>query len=52
MLLLCRSAVEKIVNSRDIVVTNIDIVEASTCHLVTDLSKQRKELKWTPSQVG
>jgi hypothetical protein len=40
--LLC---VEKVVNSHDTVVTIINIVEASICHLVTDLSKWRKELK-------
>jgi hypothetical protein len=43
-LLLCRSAVEKIVSSHDIVVTDINIVEGSICR-PTDLSKWRKELK-------
>jgi hypothetical protein len=43
--LLYRSVVEKIVNNCGIIVNNIDIVDASICHLVTDLSKQRKELK-------
>jgi hypothetical protein len=43
-LLLCRSAVKKIVSSHDIVVTNINIVKALSVAL-TDLSKRRKELK-------
>jgi hypothetical protein len=37
--LLCRSDVKKTVNSYDSIVTIIDIVEDSICHLVTDLSK-------------
>jgi hypothetical protein len=37
-LLLCRSAVEKIVSSHDIVVTDINIVEGSICR--TDRSEQ------------
>jgi hypothetical protein len=43
--LLCQSVVDEVVNSRNFVVTINNIVEASICHLVTDLSKQRKELK-------
>jgi hypothetical protein len=43
-LLLYRSAVEKIVSSHDIVVTDINIVEGSI-YRPTDLNKQRKELK-------
>jgi hypothetical protein len=42
-LLLYRSAVEKIVSSHDIIVTDINIVDASIVALI-DLSKQRKEL--------
>jgi hypothetical protein len=40
-LLLSRSAVEKIVSSLDIVVTDINIVEGSICR--TDRSEQTKE---------
>jgi hypothetical protein len=39
MVLLCKSAVEKIANSRGTIVASPYIVEASICHLVTDLSK-------------
>jgi hypothetical protein len=40
-LLLCRSAVEKIVRSHDIVVTDINIVEGSICRI--DKSEQTEE---------
>jgi hypothetical protein len=40
-LLLCRSVVEKIVSSHDIVVTNINIVEGSICRI--DRSEQTDE---------
>jgi hypothetical protein len=40
-LLLCRSAVEKIVSSHNIVVTNINIVEGSICR--TDRPEQTEE---------
>jgi hypothetical protein len=40
-LLLCRSAVEKILSSHNIVVTDINIVEGSICR--TDRSKQMED---------
>jgi hypothetical protein len=40
-LLLCQSAVKKIVSSHDVVVTNINIVKGSICH--TDISEQTEE---------
>jgi hypothetical protein len=40
-LLLCWNAVEKIVSSHDIVVTDINIVEGSICH--TDKFEQTEE---------
>jgi hypothetical protein len=40
-LLLCRGAVEKIVSSHGIVVTDSNIVEGSICH--TDRSEQTEE---------
>jgi hypothetical protein len=40
-LLLCRSAVKKIVSSRGFVVTQLNIVEGSICH--TDISEQKEE---------
>jgi hypothetical protein len=40
-LVLCRSAVEKVVSSHDIVVTDINIVEGSICR--TDRSEQREK---------
>jgi hypothetical protein len=41
VLLLCRSAVEKIVSIHDIVVTDINIVEGSICR--TDRSEKTEE---------
>jgi hypothetical protein len=40
-LFVCRSAVEKVVSSHDIVVTDINIVEGSICH--TDRYEQTEE---------
>jgi hypothetical protein len=42
VLLPCRSAVEKTINSYDIVVTNIDIVEGSVYQL--DISKPTEDV--------